>query len=123
MNVLQIFPQTIICLFILFMLVFCCTKMVNCMLSNMPAFSFVVCEFSVLLKNASLTPRLIIPLNFSKSFLLLLCLNLESIWNLFLYVTCISSRWLAHCSTSLNKLFFTANLKFYLCGTLSSRAC
>lgn len=120
---LQIFPDYNLSYFI-YIYAFCHTKVLNWMLSNMSAFSFIALEFSVLFKNASLNPRWIILLKFSRSFIfLLLHLNLESIWNIFLYMTCISSRWLAHCATSVNKLFFSAKLKFHLCGTLSSHVC
>ena len=119
---LQIFPQIITYLLILFILmIFAIEK--YCLLSNMFVFLFIESEFSVLIKKAFFLPRVIIPLNFSKSFIFWLRLNLESIWDLFLYMTCISSRWLAHCATSGNKFFFPAKPKCYLYGTLSSHAC
>lgn len=46
--------------------------------------------------------------------------NAESIWNLFLCVMLISPRWPARYATLVNKLSFSAKLKFHLCGTWSS---
>ena len=43
--------------------------------------------------------------------------NVESIWNLFLCVMLIYTRWLARYATLENKLSFSAKLKFHLCGT------